>query len=186
MLASLHHPLVDPFKAEETDPLRTDAIDSSLWELATLRKHYMANIATLAKIFQEVFTKQSYDMEDFLDHTYSTVRFLSTEFPSHHFLLLPFPPGALGLLETPSVFLTRIAADGTRSRFTWLGKKQLFETESSRKVKNAPALNSLPGKAEVPYVFLPSRTDATGSTRTEEDELRLEGKLDAVSKYWAF
>lgn len=68
-----HKLLADPFDETERDPLHTKAIDSSLWELATLRNHYLANISTLAKIFEEAFTKPSYDLEDFLDHAYSTV-----------------------------------------------------------------------------------------------------------------
>lgn len=64
---------VDPYLAEESDPLKTGAIDSSLWEIAGLRTHYMASVSTLAKIFEEAFTKPNYNMEDFLDHAYSTV-----------------------------------------------------------------------------------------------------------------
>ena len=31
-------------------------------------------MSTLARIFEEAFTKPSYPLEDFLDHTYATVR----------------------------------------------------------------------------------------------------------------
>lgn len=69
----------DPFDYLESDPLATSAPDSSLWELATLRHHYSASVSGLAKIFAEVMGRQSYAMEDFLDHSYGTVRhFLST------------------------------------------------------------------------------------------------------------
>ncbi|RKP28509.1 Noc4 nucleolar protein [Metschnikowia bicuspidata] len=64
---------VDPFDENETDPLRTGAIGSSLWELETLMSHYHPNIATLAKIFREPFQKPSYNMEDFLDWSYLTL-----------------------------------------------------------------------------------------------------------------
>ncbi|KAL1734209.1 CBF/Mak21 family-domain-containing protein [Schizophyllum commune] len=63
----------DPFLPEETDPQQTNALASSLWELATHRQHYHAGVSTLAKIFSEAFTKPSYAMEDFLDHTYGTL-----------------------------------------------------------------------------------------------------------------
>jgi U3 small nucleolar RNA-associated protein 19 len=63
----------DPYVDTELDPLQTNAIDSSLWELASLRTHYVASVSSLAKIFGEVFTKPNYDMEDFLDHSYATV-----------------------------------------------------------------------------------------------------------------
>ncbi|CAH2352672.1 nucleolar complex protein 4 [[Candida] railenensis] len=63
----------DTFNNDETDPLRTGAIDSSLWELETLMSHYHPNIATLAKIFAEPFRKLTYNMEDFLDWSYITL-----------------------------------------------------------------------------------------------------------------
>lgn len=53
--------------------MKTNALESSLWELVTHRNHYQSSVSTLAKIFQEAFRKQNYDMEDFLDHTYGTV-----------------------------------------------------------------------------------------------------------------
>lgn len=64
----------DVFLPEEADPMETKAIESSLWELVQLQSHYHPNIATVAKIISEQFTKQSYNMEDFLDHSYASVR----------------------------------------------------------------------------------------------------------------
>ncbi|KAF2773423.1 CBF-domain-containing protein [Teratosphaeria nubilosa] len=63
----------DTFDANETDPTATGAIDSSLWELETLSSHYHPNVATLAKILSEQFTKREYSLEDFLDHSYGTL-----------------------------------------------------------------------------------------------------------------
>ncbi|PHH76743.1 hypothetical protein CDD82_3865 [Ophiocordyceps australis] len=63
----------DAFLAEETDPINTGAIDSSLWELVQLQSHYHPNVATIAKIISEQFTKQAYNMEDFLDHSYGSL-----------------------------------------------------------------------------------------------------------------
>ncbi|KID76898.1 CCAAT-binding factor, partial [Metarhizium brunneum ARSEF 3297] len=63
----------DPFLAEETEPTKTRAIDSCLWELVQLQSHYHPNIATVAKVMSEQFTKQSYNMEDFLDHSYASL-----------------------------------------------------------------------------------------------------------------
>jgi U3 small nucleolar RNA-associated protein 19 len=63
----------DPFKPEEASPLVSGAISSSCWELASLQKHYLASVSTLAKVFTEIFTKPEYNMEDFLDHGYDTV-----------------------------------------------------------------------------------------------------------------
>ncbi|KAK7226376.1 hypothetical protein V2G26_014379 [Clonostachys chloroleuca] len=63
----------DPFLPDETDPMGTGAIDSSLWEIEQLQSHYHPNVATIAKIISDQFTKQSYNMEDFLDHSYATL-----------------------------------------------------------------------------------------------------------------
>lgn len=68
----------DPFLSNEEDPMETHAIESSLWEIVMLESHYHPNVATLAKIISEQFTKHSYNLEDFLDHSYGSVscRFL--------------------------------------------------------------------------------------------------------------
>jgi U3 small nucleolar RNA-associated protein 19 len=66
----------DPFNMNEEDPMKTDAIYSSLWEVQMLQAHYHPNVATLARIISEQFTKHAYNMEDFLDHSYSTVSIL--------------------------------------------------------------------------------------------------------------
>ncbi|KAL8662585.1 MAG: hypothetical protein Q9168_008233 [Polycauliona sp. 1 TL-2023] len=63
----------DPFDMAESDPLETKAFDSSLWEIHTLQSHYHPNVATIAKIISEQFTKQAYNLEDFLDHSYSSM-----------------------------------------------------------------------------------------------------------------
>ena len=63
----------DPFLVDEADPMKTDAIESSLWEIHTLRYHYHPNVATIARIISEQFTKQAYNLEDFLDHSYDSV-----------------------------------------------------------------------------------------------------------------
>lgn len=72
----------DPFLPDEADPLATRAMESCLWELVQLQSHYHPNIGTVAKIISEQFTKQMYNMEDFLDHSYASVRiFLFFFFP---------------------------------------------------------------------------------------------------------
>ncbi|UZP32642.1 hypothetical protein NXS19_000458 [Fusarium pseudograminearum] len=63
----------DPFLSNEADPMHTEAIDSCLWELVQLQSHYHPNVATISKIISEQFTKQSYNIEDFLDHSYATL-----------------------------------------------------------------------------------------------------------------
>ncbi|KAI9056634.1 ribosome biogenesis protein Noc4 [Trametes sanguinea] len=70
--APAFHP-PDGFDAREANPTLTNALESSLWELYSHRQHYHAAVSTLAKIFEEAFTRPSYAMEDFLDHTYGTL-----------------------------------------------------------------------------------------------------------------
>lgn len=63
----------DVFDEKETDPMKTRAIESCIWELETQMKHWQPNVATLARILGEQFTKESYVVEDFLDHGYGSV-----------------------------------------------------------------------------------------------------------------
>ncbi|KAI9695289.1 MAG: hypothetical protein M1820_008751 [Bogoriella megaspora] len=65
--------LEDPFDMNEVDPTKTNALESSLWELDTLRSHYHPNVATLSGILAQQFTKKEYQLEDFLDHSYKTL-----------------------------------------------------------------------------------------------------------------
>ncbi|KAL2166381.1 hypothetical protein VTG60DRAFT_2891 [Thermothelomyces hinnuleus] len=65
--------LEDPFLPDERDPMETRAIDSCLWEIVQLQSHYHPNVATIAKIISEQFTKQAYNLEDFLDHSYGSL-----------------------------------------------------------------------------------------------------------------
>jgi len=74
----------DPFLMDEEDPMESNAIESSLWEIVMLQSHYHPNVATLAKIISEQFTKNAYNLEDFLDHSYSSVSH-AHEPPSQYF-----------------------------------------------------------------------------------------------------
>jgi U3 small nucleolar RNA-associated protein 19 len=74
----------DPFLPEVADPMETRAIESCVWELVQLQSHYHPNVATIAKIISEQFTKHSYNMEDFLDHSYASVCILLSQSSSWH------------------------------------------------------------------------------------------------------
>ncbi|SPO32262.1 related to NOC4 - nucleolar protein, mediates maturation and nuclear export of 40S ribosomal subunits [Ustilago trichophora] len=88
----------DPFNPEETDPLKTHALESSLWELASFgaaavakgnsggpamgadegsilpgEAHYLGSVTSLARILAEPFTRERYSLDDFLDITYGTL-----------------------------------------------------------------------------------------------------------------
>ncbi|VEU21566.1 DEKNAAC102512 [Brettanomyces naardenensis] len=60
----------DPFNDKEIDPSKTNALESSLWELETMMNHYHPQVASLAKILSQPFGKNSYNIEDFLDWSY--------------------------------------------------------------------------------------------------------------------
>ncbi|KAK0199243.1 CBF/Mak21 family-domain-containing protein [Desarmillaria ectypa] len=63
----------DPFLPAEPNPLSTNALSSSLWELQSHQSHYHSGVSILVKVFSEAFTKPGFSMEDFLDHTYGTL-----------------------------------------------------------------------------------------------------------------
>ncbi|MCJ1311362.1 hypothetical protein MMC25_005033 [Agyrium rufum] len=63
----------DPFDMKGSDPMNTKAEESSIWEIETLQTHFHPNIATIARIISEQFTKQNYNLEDFLDHSYGSM-----------------------------------------------------------------------------------------------------------------
>ncbi|GMF02824.1 unnamed protein product [Ambrosiozyma monospora] len=68
---------VDPFDEDELDPAKTNALESSIWELECMMGHYHPNVASLAKILGQKFNKYSYNIEDFLDWNYA--KLLETE-----------------------------------------------------------------------------------------------------------
>ena len=60
----------DPFKSDENDPAKTNAINSSLWEIEALQKHPNPSVSTLAKSFNQSFSKRPYNMKNFCSSTY--------------------------------------------------------------------------------------------------------------------
>ncbi|KAH8996716.1 CBF/Mak21 family-domain-containing protein [Lactarius akahatsu] len=74
LMRMIHRDDEEPAPFEGTpNPNLTNALDSSLWELRSHKRHYHAGVSTLACIFDEAFTKPNYPLEDFLDHTYATL-----------------------------------------------------------------------------------------------------------------
>lgn len=144
----------DPYSMEEKDPLKSGAAESSLWELASMRRHYHPSVSTLAKIFEEAFTKPNYNMEDFYDHTYTTVSHLERSTSVHCY-------------KTESC------------------KIQLFQTETSRPLKKAPALAAKPADGDWTFLF-PTKENFDQSAEAEDLQLALETKGDIVSQLWRF
>ncbi len=65
----------DEFLPQEHDPTKSRALQSSLWELAVLERHYYAPVASLAK---SIGTRQEskappHIIEDFTNHTYKSL-----------------------------------------------------------------------------------------------------------------
>lgn len=64
----------DPFDAEEKDPAKSKAIESCLWELNALEKHYHPAVASMATGCGMEDEKTLYhDLDGFLVHTYKSL-----------------------------------------------------------------------------------------------------------------
>ncbi|KAL3790616.1 hypothetical protein ACHAW5_004183 [Stephanodiscus triporus] len=65
----------DVFVEDVHDLIKTRALESCLWELSALEKHYHPAISTLAKSIgnEDDKTTPMHDMEDFLTHTYKSL-----------------------------------------------------------------------------------------------------------------
>ena len=64
--------LADPFKEDEADPSQCEALQSSLWELETLRQHYYPEIKSLVELLEKPIGKTETDMSDCLESSYET------------------------------------------------------------------------------------------------------------------
>ncbi|EZA53150.1 hypothetical protein DMN91_005388 [Ooceraea biroi] len=59
----------DPFLMEERDPLLSNALLSSLWEIRALQWHILPSIASAARFIREPLPSVEYDMASALEHT---------------------------------------------------------------------------------------------------------------------
>lgn len=58
---------------EEPDPLKSRALDSSLWELALLKNHVQPKIAAAAKFLDANMPPVEWDFREHLDSSYAKV-----------------------------------------------------------------------------------------------------------------
>jgi U3 small nucleolar RNA-associated protein 19 len=66
--------MLDPFDDQAQDPQASRAIESSLWELQALEKHYYHAIGTMAKACgTEGEDTLIYDMDQFVQHSYKSL-----------------------------------------------------------------------------------------------------------------
>ncbi|KAK0179863.1 hypothetical protein PV327_005574 [Microctonus hyperodae] len=59
----------DPFLTEERDPLQSNALLSSLWEIRALQFHALPSVATAARFIRDPLPSVEYDMTAALDRT---------------------------------------------------------------------------------------------------------------------
>ncbi|XP_075424734.1 nucleolar complex protein 4 homolog isoform X2 [Ascaphus truei] len=57
----------DPYIMEETDPAKSRALESSLWELEALQKHYHADVVRAANVVSRSLSEQESDISEFLE-----------------------------------------------------------------------------------------------------------------------
>lgn len=57
----------DPYDESEPDPARSRAVESSLWELAALRRHYCPQVSTLAAVLDKDLSDRAHTSEVDLD-----------------------------------------------------------------------------------------------------------------------
>ncbi|KAG8230153.1 hypothetical protein J437_LFUL010404 [Ladona fulva] len=57
----------DPFLEEEEDPMKTHALDSSLWEIKSLQSHVLPNVATAARFIDHPLPSVEWDLEPLLE-----------------------------------------------------------------------------------------------------------------------
>nr|CAD7402182.1 unnamed protein product [Timema poppensis] len=59
----------DPYLAEERDPTKSRAMESSLWELAALQHHVLPSVATAARFINSPLPSVEWDMSNILENT---------------------------------------------------------------------------------------------------------------------
>lgn len=57
----------DPYVMDERDPIKSNALDSSLWEVATLQSHVLPSVATAAKFISNPFPSAEWDLASVLE-----------------------------------------------------------------------------------------------------------------------
>ncbi|MGH0114679.1 UNVERIFIED_CONTAM: hypothetical protein FKN15_033996 [Acipenser sinensis] len=64
---SIYNPSEDPYIMEEEDPAKCCALESSLWELQSLQKHYHPNVAKAASVVNKPLCQQEVDINQLLE-----------------------------------------------------------------------------------------------------------------------
>ncbi|RKO89918.1 hypothetical protein BDK51DRAFT_46891 [Blyttiomyces helicus] len=87
-----------------------------------LKSHYLSTVSGLAKIFEEPLSKPSYDLEDFLDHTYAS----NAPLPLHPLYMNQLFDGAINQKRnnpkpaTVAVHATQASLLGAKTESMWI------------------------------------------------------------------
>ncbi|XP_043076760.1 nucleolar complex protein 4 homolog [Puntigrus tetrazona] len=65
--SAAEEPCDDPYVMEEKDPVQCHALESSLWEIRTLQKHYHPDVAKAALKINEPLTEEEEDITELLE-----------------------------------------------------------------------------------------------------------------------
>ncbi|XP_063970978.1 nucleolar complex protein 4 homolog isoform X1 [Lytechinus pictus] len=59
----------DPYKMDEPNPAQCNALESSLWEIQTLKSHYDPGVSRCAANIEKPFPKMEWDLDEYLELT---------------------------------------------------------------------------------------------------------------------
>lgn len=63
----------DPYLFEEKDPLKSNALNSSLWELVSLKHHILPKVGKSVNFLFKKLPQVEWDVSELLDDTYESV-----------------------------------------------------------------------------------------------------------------
>lgn len=63
----------DPYNFEEKDPLKSNALNSSLWELVSLKQHILPKVGKSVNFLFKKLPQVEWDMSELLDDSYESV-----------------------------------------------------------------------------------------------------------------
>ncbi|XP_060840353.1 nucleolar complex protein 4 homolog B [Rhopalosiphum padi] len=63
----------DPYIFEEKDPLKSNALDSSLWELLSLKQHILPKVGKSVNFLFKKLPQVEWDMSELLDNSYESI-----------------------------------------------------------------------------------------------------------------
>lgn len=63
----------DPYIFEEKDPLKSNALNSSLWELVSLKQHVLPQVGKSVSFLSKKLPNVEWDISELLDDSYESV-----------------------------------------------------------------------------------------------------------------